>query len=358
MRLMVDWVTGIIQPNTADLVGFRPWEKLDHRFDTGRVLKVTPDGDVEWESAARVTVPGSHEHNITVRSPDGFRLELSGNPVKYRQGHNLYGSDDALGLFLGAGQHVLKHAGDQSWFPTPETWRALQLEGPRFNRIDVTRSYRFPTLAASRAWLRDVASQGRSRHGGTISREGTVYFGKNSSRWSFKMYGKWDELQAAGDTHRLSSLLPPGARRKLEEWACGVVRFELTLRTKELAKWADLTPKGLQTIWPHYYERIELNENARAHEMMTQELDNAAQGYLARWQAGQDLRQTLPDSTFRKWRRRLLDAVGVDIAGKPVAAAAVDPVQMQLDPLGWDPEPLDYRFYEPAESLKRMYQEH
>ena len=92
--------------------------------------------------------------------------------------------------------------------------------------------------------------------------------------------------------------------------------------------------------------------------MMTSNLDNAALGYLARWKEGDDLRATLPAATFYRWRRRLLDAVGVDISVKPVRQEKEAPVQMELEPLGWDPEPLAYRFYEPAESIKRMYLSH
>jgi len=355
MLLMVDWITGHIEPQT-DLVGFRPWEDLKGRFDTGRVLKIKPGGEMEWESAARMAVVGSFDNNITVRSPDGFKLELSGNPVKFLQGHNLFGSDDALGLFFAAGTEVRKTAGE---FPSPGTWGTYRMIGPRFSRLDVTRSYRFPTQADARAWLRSVAGSSRSRHGAaSLSKDGTVYLGKGSRRWTLKIYAKADEITARGKMHRLLSFMGKD-KRQLEEWAQGVLRFEVQLRGLELQRWPDLTAQALPRLWQHYYDSVTLNRNVQVAreglDMADQaRVDQAALGYLARWKSGEDLRSNMQKPTFYKWRRRLLDSCGVDIASPPVVDEK--PVEdVELDPAGWDPEPIRSKMYEPDPELPLKY---
>jgi len=354
MRLMVDWITAHIEP-VPDLVGYRPWEDLKGRFDTGRVLKVGRNGEMEWESAARLEVRGSHDTGITVRSRDGFSLELSGNPVKFLQGHNLFGSDDALALFFETGMNIRKSVGE---FPSPATWGALNLEGPRFTRIDITRSYRFPTQSQAREWLRYVAGAARSRHGSaSLVKESTVYFGKGSRRWTMKVYNKYDEILARGKTHRLLSFLDRD-RKKLEDWAQGVLRFEIQLRGMELAKWPTLSPESLPSIWQHYYDTITWNRNAELTEgidMADQSrTDQAALGYLARWKTGEDLRLRLTKPTFYRWRQRILADFGVDIATPPVQAPT-QVITAALDPLGWDPEPIEGNFHRPDLSLPLKY---
>jgi len=360
MLLMVDWITGHIEPR-QDLVGFRPWEELKGRFDTGKVLRVKPGGEFEWEVAARLPVVGSHDNKITVRSTTGFNLEVSGNPVKFLQGHNLFGSDDYLALFFAAGQEVRKIAGE---FPSPGTWDSFKMQGPRISRLDVTRSYRFATQGHARAWIRDVAAVAHTRHrGGSLFKDGTVTLGAKSNRWKLVIYAKADEIQAQGKTHRLLSF-DGKHRRELEDWAQGVVRFEVRIFGKELQKWSDLTPGGLPRLWQHYFDSVTWNRNRQiAYEGLDMadraRVDQAARGYLARWKCGEDLRPPggLSKPTFYRWRRRLLETFGVDIAESPVVNVKPEDV-VELDPAGWDPDPIASKFHRPDSTLPLRYPSH
>lgn len=86
---MIDWFTGIL-PCTH-----RP-------LPAGSVVSVDADGAVEWETVKRLTVRGSHESTMNVRSvgSDGegraTHLYIDGNPSKFLQGHSVIGSDDWL----------------------------------------------------------------------------------------------------------------------------------------------------------------------------------------------------------------------------------------------------------------------
>jgi hypothetical protein len=77
-----------------------------HRPISGGALVAFDDatGDVEWKTVRRKSVEGSASSTVQIRSgdvdPSGFAssLHFSGNPSKFLQGHNLYGSDDLPSL--------------------------------------------------------------------------------------------------------------------------------------------------------------------------------------------------------------------------------------------------------------------
>jgi hypothetical protein len=329
-------------------------------FQTGQLLEVSPDGEIVKRRGLPVQHRGSYDTTLQVASRDGEQLYLSGNAGKFFQGHNVFGSVDAWGLWLAAGIHV----GQVHKRMFPSAFGAQLFSPPRFTRVDLTRSYRFPSPAQAREWLRDVAASARSRHGGALAKGGTVYFGKHSTRWSFKVYEKGDELQVKGKGHGLSAQLSEHDRKLLTDWAGGVVRFELTLRSPELVKLGQQWDPG--TVWHEYYERLTWNRNVDVSEELDMvdkaKLTLPQAGYLARWRLGEDLRLIVSKPTFYRTRRALLAAVGVDIASAPpprekAAPAPSERVSAVLDPAGWDPEPIKALLYEPDpdDQLKIAY---
>ena len=355
--MQVDWVSAVLDPGPLWPAGLK-------MFETGQLLEVSPDGEIVKRRGLAVLHEGSHDSRLMVASHDGAQLYLSGNPAKYFQGHNLFGSDDAWGLWLAAGIDVGRRSfrSGRSLFPSP--FGVQLFSPPRFTRVDLTRSYRFPSDAQAREWLRDVAASARSRHGGALVKGSTVYFGKNSTRWAFKVYAKADELQARGKGHALSAMLPESARFELSDWARGVVRFELTLRSKELAKLGQQW--DAVTVWREYYERLTWNRNVDVIEELDMidesKLTHSQAGYLARWRFGEDLRRKMSKTAFYRARSGILAAVGVDIASAPPpreksAPAPSQRVSAVLDPAGWDPEPIKAHVFEPDpdDALKRSY---
>jgi len=47
--------------------------------------------------------------------------------------------------------------------------------------------------------------QSKSRHGHPVTTGGTLYFGKNSRRWSVKFCSKGDEIDARGASHPVNT---------------------------------------------------------------------------------------------------------------------------------------------------------
>jgi hypothetical protein len=348
--MQLDWVSGIIAAPPA----------LSPGYSTGFHLTVAPDGSVSRQRPAPLDLveeDPTHSRRFRVLCTSPGSLYLSGNPVKLLQGHNLFGSCDAIGLFLAAGTWVRQQAG---LFPGPDTWRSCQFEGPRFTRLDLTRSYRFPRAQDASAWIREVAGAARSRHGAAkLYGSSTAVWGEGSRRWSMKVYDKELEL-----LERAKRAIP--TPRELLEWSSGVVRFELTLRGPELQQEAESVallrgPNARASaleLWSKYYERITFNENASMNNpsLLETNLPPHLALKLAAWRGGADLRGMLSKSGFYKVRRQLLDAVAVDIAAPPPPAASVARLSgAALDPAGWDPEPLAAHYVEPGDERSAQY---
>ena len=345
--MQVDWVSGEVSSATMIAHGVRV-------YDTGRMIVLGPGGEVTQERPGLFAFEGSHDNRLAISSRDGASVYVSGNPAKFFQGHNLFGSTNIDGLYLAAGLAIRKGV---ALFPGPETFLANEFTRPRYTRIDLSRSYRFASNERARAWLRDVAASARSRHGSAgLGRDGSVTYGKGSRRWSFTVYPKFDEIQARGRGHALSSKLAETAVKRLSAWAEGVVRFELRLRSLELASLGPIT--NPLDVWSQYFERIQFNRNSLASvedDMTTDALPQHLRGYLARWRVREDLRASLSHNTYYRVRRELLQRVGVDIATPPNPNPDHAAAGGQLPPEGWDPEPLREYLFEPGDELLRSY---
>lgn len=340
--MQIDWL--------SFTTGTRP--ELCPGFTSGWQSHVDPQGEVLKRWPAFLPIPGSYDHRILVKTPDPCTLYLTGNPVKFFQGHNLFGSPDHNGLALAAGIAVRQEVG---MFPGPETFKACEFTRPRFSRVDLTRSYRFRSEGEALEWIRGVAAASRSRHGAALTRGETVYFGQHSRRWTMKVYPKRQELIA----HTPRSGPAMQHFDLLADWTNGIIRFELTLRSLELENLsANFDPL---TVWQTYFEKITFNENAAmSHDrtLLEQALKPYLQTVVIGWRAGADLRQIYPKPTFYRIRKQLLDQIGLDIAQPPQRSAETgEGPAAGLDPAGWDPEPIREHdlYFNPSPDLAKQY---
>ncbi len=300
---MIDWVTAII-----------PW--VHEPLNGGSVLKVLPSGEVDWEAPCRISVRGSHERDIAVRSQGGdgtgraTELVIDGNPSKFLQGHNLFGSDDLPALVLDT---VLTVASVLGFKVPPELLGALGAGEYRLTRVDINYMFELPTISDVKSWLRAAEFKSKTRHGRPSSKAGTIYWGKSSRRWSIKAYSKGEELKA-GKAHRLPDHL---SATPLMDFAQNKLRIELTLRAKELEKIDLLKAQRWQgknpfLIFNEYVKRIEMNEQIALTTKVLNDLPRYLQGTYVLWHSGQNPRELLSKPTFYKHRKALLEH-GIDI---------------------------------------------
>ena len=304
---MIDWTSGKI--------------KLLHDpklLRSGAVVSIDSDGDIEWETRKRTVVEGSYSSKFTIRSEDlltpdmATSLSFSGNPVKFLQGHNVFGSSDLTGLVYEAILKCLKAVN----IPITDLELGFLFGGNyRLSRVDVNYMFSMGSRSNVNSWLYASEYSARTRMGKGVFSGSTLYYQKKSTRWSLKFYCKGSELQASG--HQLPRELTLGD--SITSFADDKLRAELTLRTKELTKlgldmahtWGDNEP---YEVWFDYMGRLEMSEQ-KIIDSLVDELPVKLKGTYSLWREGYDLKQQLPRPTFYRHRKELL-AYGVDISIK------------------------------------------
>lgn len=300
---MIDWVTVEIP--------------LDHSpIATDRYIKVSADGTIEYESLCRVRVPGSFESTIGVKScgADGqgraTHLHLDGNPSKFLQGHNVFGTNDFLSLVRHMAIYVCGHLG---LAPTVDEVMAWNRGEYRVTRVDINESFELDTLLNVRSWLKAAELKSKTRHGRPTSKGGTVYWGQHSRRWALKAYCKYDELHS-GRKHELPASLRD---TDLPRWAETKLRIELVLRQKQLTQegvtqGSHLTVKRITQLFNDYLGRLEMSRNVTLSNAKVMDLPRKVQSTYMLWSQGIDVRSLLPKTTFYAHRKCLVDH-GIDI---------------------------------------------
>lgn len=302
---------------------------IDANVQAGCVAAFTADGEIEWRSERRLPVKGSHSETVTARrfSFDDT-LEISGNPAKFLQGHNVFGTDDMPGLcraFVRAVCNRLGHSlsGDEERL-IAEGWIFL-------TRVDVTQSWDAGNLARALNVIRALNGGGVFAHRGrgSMTQEGTVYWRQKSRRIASKAYSKGNELKA----HKLPAELVE--RDQVQAFADGLVRFEHTFRAMELKarklhvlqNWSSLgvTPEGLHSELMAGLSVTDCSIPSADLEKIPTRLRLA---YDA-WKAGQDLRRLFSRPTFYRYRKQLL-AYGIDIAALQPSEAPSNVVPLRV----------------------------
>jgi II/X family phage/plasmid replication protein len=203
---------------------------IHHPINSGEVFSVDPDGEVEWRSPKRVQATGSFDKKISIKSVGGTgdgratHLWVNGNPSKFLQGHNVFGSDDIVALMSDLFDVI---APQFNLTPTIEELHRIKTGDYELKTVDINYSYELPTRADVLAFLRALTFKAKTRHGKPSTKGGTLYFGKNSQRWAIKFYCKGEEIKTAAGRipYDLQNL-------GIEKW----VDNKLRLLSKELMK--------------------------------------------------------------------------------------------------------------------------
>lgn len=319
---MIDWISARV-----------PLE-WDRPINEGQLVHVRSDGSVEFSIDKRKLVLGSFDSTFSIRSVELGFCEISGNPAKFLQGHNLFGTDDLRALLFAC---MLKIC--QALAITPrdrelEMWRRGEIA---LTRVDVTQMYELDTRADVRQWLQAASTcahvrwRGRGHYQEGTLTYGKVAKGKRAATWQMVLYCKGDEVELPRS--RFHSELP--FREELLKWADNKLRIELRLRTGELKKvglrfashWTEQRAFDVFTL---YLARIELAEEHVVEIDMIDEMKPRHRAIYALWQSGADLREVYPRPTFYRYRAELRDLLGVDIATRH-AADNVIPLRRVLE---------------------------
>lgn len=300
MATMIDWVTARLPLAYGGPI------------NGGSVVSISPDGEVEWRTDRRLPVVGSHASQVMVRGGFGA-LDFSGNPAKFLQGHNLFGSADLRRLMVLTMERVTGELGVRPSAADRDAWARGDFE---LSRIDATRMIDCETATGVTRVLGVISHVGSTKFQRPVAIGSTVYIGQKSRRQSLKFYDKAAEMLR----HPLPATLAPDWHHALAAFAEGKVRAELTLGSKwfhdnaeyRRARWWDASTPG--KLLDERLAVLEVSDTMRL-------ADNAVMGLPSRlvpvydaWRAGRDLRAVYSRPTFYRYRRQLLDLANIDIA--------------------------------------------
>ncbi|MCR9653235.1 phage/plasmid replication protein, II/X family [Vibrio parahaemolyticus] len=304
--LMIDWLS----------VKFFFWS--DECLNGGNVISTTPDGEIEYTVDKHLKVEGSYDSRLLIRTErtrlpelpeleNVWTLSVSGNPVKWFQGHNIFGTCDINNLIIELFDALAKKFGKAQ----PDFVRNWVLQGHyTISRVDINGMFELGSRLDVISWLSALEQTARTRHGTAVAKGNTVYFGKNSERWTLKFYAKGQEIES----HKLPGVLQ---LTSLPEFANNKLRAELTLRTKELVKlglnvgsaWFNI---DTWELYKEYMGRVEMSSQKPVDDIVSK-LPRYLVSSYALWKEGYCLKTSIPKNTFYRHRRELME-FGIDIS--------------------------------------------
>lgn len=297
------------------------------KINDGCVMVFDSDGECEHTTLKSFQVSGSYESSVFLRC-DGTTIDFTGNPSRWGRTDNVYGYTFSESLIIV--NSILRSHGLPPFTSGIPYWeqglngsqRRKAWTGCRVRRIDLTQNYETGSPESAHAFLRWLATQKmkslKTAHYGDYD---TVDFGRGSNRKYFKVYSKGVELLKHSKSKQDVSTLEKSHRLetidRIAEYvrACGLVRAELTLKTKALfdLNCCYLGSFDMPTIEAEFRKCSEVFERANAEMDDLEHLPRATLAVYRMWQAGDDIKTKVQKSQFYEQRKKLLP-YGIDIS--------------------------------------------
>ena len=300
---MIDWVTAKL-----------PCRHDPSKLTSGVVMSFDPFGENEWLVNKKLTVEGSYSSKIQIASADSSHIYISGNPTKFLQGHNLFGSND-LKKIMAKFFDALVQQEALGLYPNPHQYDSIQQGLYTLSRVDMNESWHLANKNDVLAWVRAFGETVRLKHRGAGQFSGdTAYIGKNSRRWAMKCYSKGHEITAKG--HQLPKELQIP---EMIEYANKSLRLELVIRQLELKRrgldmawhWQDTTP--IMLLHTMVLSNLEMSDVFMLKNDILESLPPRLRLTYQAWLNGDDLKHILPHNTFYRSKRALRE-YGIDIS--------------------------------------------
>lgn len=301
----------------------------------GEVISVNPDGTEDWRSPKRTQATGSYEKTIGIKSIGGngrgqaTHLWMNGNPSKFLQGHNVFGSDDLVSLLYDVFCILVKK---YDLKPTQEEINQVKTGDYKLIMMDVNYSFLLPSRADVLAFIRALEFKAKTRHGRPTSKGGTLYFGKTSEYWAMKFYCKAEEIQTS------RGKLPLQIQNKgIEEWVDNILRIELRLLSKELqrlsiTKVKDLNQTKAKQLFNDYLRKIDMTDQIKLSDEAMLNMPNKLRSTYTLWLEGHDLRSMISKSAYYRHRNELKEfGINIDLRPESVKKSNVIPLVRILE---------------------------
>ena len=301
---MIDWVSAIL-----------PCKHDPSKLISGLVMSFDAQGNNEWTVNKTLSVEGSYSSKIQIKSHTENQIYISGNPTKFLQGHNLFGSNDLVSIMGKFFDELLKHE-HLGLCPDPFQYANIKDGHYELTRVDVNETWHLRNKNEVLAWIRSVGETAFLKHRGAGQFSGdTAYFGKNSRRWSLKCYSKGHELTAKG--HKLPKEL---SIPEMMEYANKALRIEgvtrqLELKRRDLHIAANWDIDTAEELLLEYISKLEMSDVYMLKDDVLDSLPPRLRMVYQTWLNGDDLKQILPHNTFYRYKKALRE-FGIDISTK------------------------------------------
>ena len=126
---MIDWASAIL-----------PCKHDPSKLISGVVMSFDPLGNNEWTVNKTLSVEGSYSSKIQIKSHTDNQIYISGNPTKFLQGHNLFGSNDLVGVMGQCFDKLLTYE-NLGLCPDPFQYAAIKDGHYELTRVDVNETW-------------------------------------------------------------------------------------------------------------------------------------------------------------------------------------------------------------------------
>ena len=297
---MIDWVTAKLP--------------CDNNLRGGCVAKCDADGNVVWLSESFIPVEGSHESSISIKALTPQTIVVSGNPIKWLQGHNLFGTNDLRLLMTMFFSSLYESMSEQGLNPSIEQLDLINDGKYTVSRVDVNETWHLSNQSDVKAWIRAAGQKTIMPYRGRGVFSGdTLYWGKGSKLWFLKCYSKGDEINSKKSNFP-SDLRTP----QMLEYADKALRLEVQLCSKFLrdsnlnmpCNWQADTARMLLLSC---VRNLDMSNNFKLSDDVIASLPRKLRTYYKLWLYGEDLRQDMTKPTFYRVRKQL-KAYDIDIS--------------------------------------------
>jgi II/X family phage/plasmid replication protein len=301
---MIDWVSAIL-----------PCKHDPSKLISGLVMAFDAQGNNEWTVNKTLTVEGSHSSKIQIKSHTENQIYISGNPTKFLQGHNLFGTNDLVGLMGKFFDALLEHE-QLGLCPDPFQYANIKDGHYELTRVDVNETWHLNSQKDVLSWIRAVGETAYLRHRGAGQFSGdTAYFGKNSRRWALKCYSKGLEILAKG--HKLP---PELSLPEMIEYAQKALRIEgvtrqLELKRRSLHVASNWDIDTAEELLLEYISKLEMSDVFMLDESVLDTLPPRLRLTYQAWLNGDDLKSVFTHRTFYRVRKEM-EKYGIDISTK------------------------------------------
>ena len=301
---MIDWVSSKIICNHDP-----------NKLSNGIIASLDRDGNTEWLTNKKTTVEGSYSTKIQIQSVTDTQIYISGNPTKFLQGHNLFGSNDLVSIMGKFFDELLKRE-ELGLCPDPFQYANIKDGHYELSRVDVNETWHLNNQKDVLAWIRSVGETAYLKHRGAGQFSGdTAYFGKNSRRWALKCYSKGLEIQKKD-----RRLAPELDIPEMREYAHKALRIEgvtrqLELKRRDLHIASNWDIDTAEELLLEYISKLEMSDVYMLKDDVLDTLPTRLRMVYQTWLNGDDLKQIMSKSAFYRCRSEMLK-YGIDISTK------------------------------------------